>query len=386
MDANSTSPITYRQASYDEIRVKVEEKEALEEHKRIVGPRSKAAKELQLKDRIGKYDGWFKHHRIRPVTNRLWRLPYARPEALWKPDLLHSMDLGMTKHSLEWMFNMLESIDSKKLASLYDVAWMAITPHPSVIVPKKKYRSVKQWSGKEYRNAAAIMLAVLESTVDPYEPKDEDDRKELEDSMDCLAALLNFNLMSQYKSHTFPVDVDFDNEYRAKWQGSERQPADGLDTISYLQTYLADFHNKKHTFLKYRASKATKRSANLHALAEHPSMDPDEFKKLSKRDQRLHLEEESTSRYESRLAFMEEHSHYNMPKVHAMVHFGETIRFFGVLGQYSTNIIERLHQPLNDAYNKSNKVDAMDQTLRHAGHRAVMTIRVANLIHLLESD
>ena len=56
----------------------------------------------------------------------------------------------------------------KGLLDLYDITWMLVSPYLLIFVPKKKYRSVKQWSGKEYRNAASIMLSILEATIDPY--------------------------------------------------------------------------------------------------------------------------------------------------------------------------------------------------------------------------
>ncbi|RPA70826.1 hypothetical protein BJ508DRAFT_336745 [Ascobolus immersus RN42] len=81
--------------------------------------------------------------------------------------------------------------------------------------------------------------------------------------------------------------------------------------------------------------------------------------------------------------YLERHSLYNMPKVHMMVHFADIINMYGALprAQFSTSIIELLHQPLNLAYDRSNKVDAMDQTLRFAGWKNAMSVRVANLLH-----
>src|SRR5690606_5782970 len=58
----------------------------------------------------------------------------------------------------------------------------------------------------------------------------------------------------------------------------------------------------------------------------------------------------------------------------------------GELQAFSTSNVELNHQPLNSAYSKSNKVDATKQTLRHAGHRDAMNVRVANCIHLLQQS
>src|SRR5687767_10284054 len=79
-----------------------------------------------------------------------------------------------------------------------------------------------------------------------------------------------------------------------------------------------------------------------------------------------------------------EHSSYNILKVYLMKHFGKIIPKFGKLGGFSTSIIELNHKPLNLAYNKSNKVDATEQTLRYAGQKDTINIRVANCTHLLQ--
>lgn len=83
-------------------------------------------------------------------------------------------------------------------------------------------------------------------------------------------------------------------------------------------------------------------------------------------------------------AYMLENSSYNLPKVYLMNHFGKSILMCRALKAWSTSIVELNHQPLNVAYHQSNKVDATEQTLRYAGHKDAMSIRVANYLHLLE--
>lgn len=46
--------------------------------------------------------------------------------------------------------------------------------------------------------------------------------------------------------------------------------------------------------------------------------------------------------------------------------------------------MELNHQPLNLAYNQSNKVDAIEQTLHYAGHKDAMSVKVANYICLMQ--
>src|SRR5690606_27859556 len=213
MDAHSCLPVAHRLVDPEELHEKVKLYAGVEATKRQFKWTSREygiAKEGGIE-----VEQWFSYHRLLIVDNVLWRLPNVSPAGVWKPDLLHTMDLGVIKHALEWMFNMLDE-HGKGLPDLYDITWMTISPYPSIAVPKKKYRSVKQWSGKEYRNAVSIMLAVLEATLDPF-PADDNQLSVFEKSIDCICALLNFNLMAQYRSHMFPSDMAFDNGYRALW-------------------------------------------------------------------------------------------------------------------------------------------------------------------------
>ncbi|RPA70637.1 hypothetical protein BJ508DRAFT_336970 [Ascobolus immersus RN42] len=295
---------------------------------------------------------FFEQQRTKRVDNLLFRTPHTSPLALWKLDLLHTIDLGLTKHCLELLFNMLD---------------------------EKKYRSVKQWSGKEYRNAAAIMLAVLEAVMTVYPPDGPAQEDMYEASRNFISALNNFTLMARQRSHTLPPDQVFDNDYRAMWDG-ERDP-DPHSSVSYMQTYLAAFHEWKYVFLKYRASKTVTSDATAYSKRMFLDLPDEDFDGMTpaekKEKKRVHKE----GRKAAYVDYLERHSSYNMPKVYMMVHFADIIHMYGALPQFSTSIIELLHQPLNLAYDRSNKVDAMDQTLRFAGWKDAMSVSVANLLH-----
>jgi len=192
MDAHSSLPVTHRQVTADELDAAVK---SFADVQAIKKQFKRTSIEYEVaKEKSEAIEQWFSLQRLQVVENLLWRLPNASPAAVWKPDLLQTMDLGMIKHALEWMFNMLDE-HGKGLPDLYDITWMTISPHPAISVPKKKYRSVKQWSGKEYRNAASIMLAVLEATLDPF-PADDIQQAVFDKSMDCICTLLNFYLVA----------------------------------------------------------------------------------------------------------------------------------------------------------------------------------------------
>jgi len=77
---------------------------------------------------------------------------------LHKPDLLHTVYLGLFKHLMHWILGSL-----KKHARLqaFDDTWKALPPYPGVFVPKKAYREVTRWQGKEMRNLGRCLLGVL---------------------------------------------------------------------------------------------------------------------------------------------------------------------------------------------------------------------------------
>src|SRR5690606_41024336 len=92
------------------------------------------------------------------------------------------------------------------------------------------------------------MLAVLEVTLDPF-PADDSQLAVFDKSMDCICALLNFYLMAQYKSHTFPTDTAFNNGYRALWDGQQDRKSTRLNS-SHVKISYAVFCLKKKKMYK----------------------------------------------------------------------------------------------------------------------------------------
>jgi len=139
---------------------------------------------------------------------------------LHKPDLLHTVYLGLCKHLIDWISGFL-----KKHARLhaFDDTWKALPPYPGFFVPKKAYREVTQWQGKEMRNLGRCLFGVL--AVAPRQP---DSRHVIafKHALDCVRALVNFNMMAQYQSHT-------------------------PEMIAYMEEYFNRFHRMKDIFLEF---------------------------------------------------------------------------------------------------------------------------------------
>jgi len=81
--------------------------------------------------------------------NIFQRLDRVSASDLYKPDMLHTIYLGLFKHMMDWMEGFL-----KKHGRLqaFDDIWKALPPYPGFLVPNKGYSEVTQGQGKEMRN------------------------------------------------------------------------------------------------------------------------------------------------------------------------------------------------------------------------------------------
>ena len=95
---------------------------------------------------------------INGLYNAFWTLPRVNPLELPKPDLLHTIYLGILKHLMEWVQDFLKK--HNRLES-FDEAWSSMGAYPGFMVPKKAYGEVSQWQGKEMRNLGRIVLAAF---------------------------------------------------------------------------------------------------------------------------------------------------------------------------------------------------------------------------------
>ena len=81
--------------------------------------------------------------------NIFHKLDRVSASDLYKPDILHTIYLGLFKD----MMDSIEAILKKhRRLQAFDQVWKALLPYPGFLVPKKAYRDVTQWQGKEMRN------------------------------------------------------------------------------------------------------------------------------------------------------------------------------------------------------------------------------------------
>ena len=132
---------------------------------------------------------------------------------------------------MEWVEGFLKK---HKRQQAFDDPWKEIPPYPGFSVPKKAYREIIQWHGKEMGNLSCCISAVLASAL---RNPDSSQYQDFKCALKWVSAPVDFTLMAQYRSHT-------------------------PDTLSYMESHLQTFHQTKVIFLEFRTSMATRAQAN----------------------------------------------------------------------------------------------------------------------------
>src|SRR5207237_2073266 len=100
-------------------------------------------------------------------------------------------------------------------------------------IPKKAYREVTQWQGKEMRNLGRCISAVFASAL---RNPDSSQQLPFKRALQGICSLIDFSLMTQYHSHT-------------------------PETLDYMEQYLQTFHTTKDVFLEFCITKAVRAKA-----------------------------------------------------------------------------------------------------------------------------
>lgn len=278
---------------------------------------------------------------VKVEQNPLWSM-LGNVGDVPKPDLLHTIYLGVLKSLLLWLEDFLIS---HGLYDRYNKLWLEVPPYHELPRPHKTYREVTNWQGKEIRNMAKYLLAVLSAATSVSHRLSKDSKQELEMAADATRALLEFNLYAQYRRHDD-------------------------DSLRMMRNCLHRFHKNKHVFNKSRLGKlATKRIKNRKAMlmAELESeLDgiPDLAEKSATRKRLMEQYHRTCEDIE------DEEAHFNLPKLHMLLHFPEIIVRFGSLSPVSTESCEAAHiYTMKDAYKKSSRNGDLHQQLIDYGER-----------------
>jgi len=169
-------------------------------------------------------------HGIKRRENVVQGLVRVLTPNLHKPDMLHTIHLGLLKHMMDWIQVFLIKHGRQQA---FDDAWKGLPRYPGFFVPKKAYRDVTQWQGKQMRNVRRCLLGVL--TVALRQP-DSTQVQPFRRALTSVRSLLDFAMRAQYRSHT-------------------------PETISYLDEYAMQFHEMKDILLEFRRWQRTQEKA-----------------------------------------------------------------------------------------------------------------------------
>ena len=228
------------------------------------------------------------------------------------PDLLYTIYLGLFKHMMDWIQGFL-----KKHGRLqaFDDTWKTLPPYPGFFVPRRAYREVTQRQGKEIRNLGRCLLGVLAVALRQLDSTPVIPFKR---ALECFTALVDFNMMAQYSSHTDEIMV-------------------------YIEDYLGRFHQMKDIFLEFRVSKRTqakideeRKELRGQRAQINQRVAPSKWCRVRCQDR-----EEGNDR---RMDLIQSESHFNFIKMHLLIHFGDHIRQFGNIPIYSTEYGELAHK------------------------------------------
>jgi len=285
---------------------------------------------------------------LRIGQNIFHGLDRASASNLYKPDILYTIYLGLFKHMMDWIEAFL-----KKHGRLqaFDEVWKALPPYPGFLVPQKAYREVTQWRGKEMRNLGRCILGVL--AVALRQPGGAQ-ALPFKRALRCVRALVDFNMMAQYRSHT-------------------------PDTIAYMEEYLDQFHRMKDIFLEFRVTKGIQ--AKVDKQRKEIRRQRARMRERVATSQRRRMRNDDPDKEdELRMDMIHGESFFNFIKMHLLSHFCDHTRQFGNIPMYSTEIGELAHKTqIKEGWRQSNKNDATRQIMHSYGCQHAIQMRLLNL-------
>jgi hypothetical protein len=122
---------------------------------------------------------------VKHMKNTLWLLVCDLAD-LPKPDILHTVQLGMLKHLLDWIHDFLRKYD--RLAS-FNAIWLSIQSYLNMTRRTKVYEEISQCTGKELKTISRFRVSCLESALSGASNSE---RPVFEKAILCTRALCDF--------------------------------------------------------------------------------------------------------------------------------------------------------------------------------------------------
>jgi hypothetical protein len=261
------------------------------------------------------------------TENVLFWLPGVK-ETFAKPDLLHTIYLGLFVHCMTWLTGFLAH---HKRHEIFDEIYRNIPAYDTMTRITKSYSEISQWTGKEMRRLGRYLVCALQASLSRPNASQ---RPLFNQAISCVKALIDFACYSQYDSHDD-------------------------DTLALLRGSLESFHKHKSVFLEWRTNKVVGISAEEMARELRTQRD-EELEQLQAQLTKTQLQ---SKKDEWKVFIANEvedykriNSDFNFPKLHLLEHFEDCIRHFGALKQWSTETSESCHKSLlKCGYNASNR-------------------------------
>jgi len=233
-----------------------------------------------------------------------------------KPDLLHTMQIGVLDHLQNWIFHFMKT---NEWLDKYNTIWLSVPAYHDLTPKTKSYEEVSQWNGKEMKEMSRYLLGVVIQSLGGGSLAQ---HPIFNRAIECTRALLEFYIYARYKSHD---DT----------------------TLSYMEDALCRFHTFKDVFLLGRAGKKAKAKANAlrTELVKNRKVDEEtnaQTGTLSKERREMNAWRDYIS-HEIDVS-KELDADFNFPKIHLISHWVERIRRYGAFQQYSAEKHEPAHK------------------------------------------
>jgi Plavaka transposase len=273
---------------------------------------------------------------LKALSNAFWTLPRINTSDIHKPDILHTVYLGILKHMMEWIQSFLSK---HKLLESFDDIWKSLGPYPGLTIPTKAYREITQWQGKEMRNLGRVITGVFAAAL--RNPSNDTQRKDFKAAISCVTALIDFHLIIQYRTHT-------------------------ESTLNDMEKYLESFHEHKEIFREFRPGmkgKKNTKSHNAEGTAKRRKITDGKAKRVA-------MEEQKATNG----------PHFNFIKMHLLRHFRSHVESYGNIPLFSTDVSELAHKvQIKDSYRRSNKNNATVQILDNYTRLHTFGMRLLNV-------
>ena len=242
-------------------------------------------------------DAELSSHHVHREFNVFRHIPWIVSD-LPKPDLLHTMHIGMLDHLQKLIFHFMKTHERLDKSN---AIWLSVPAYHNLKSKNKSHEEVSQWNGKEMKEMSRYLLGVVTQSLRGGSPAQ---RPIFNRAIDCTRALLEFYMYARYKSHN---DA----------------------TLSNMEDALRRFHTVKDVFLLGRAGKKVKAKANALRMKLVKKQKVDEETNadswmLSKKQREINAWRDYIS-HEIDIS-KELDADFNLPKFHLMSHWAEQIR------------------------------------------------------------